>query len=123
MESLFSFLTLFALMLFDYHIAPKIIKTNRSIRPFIFLFVMVVGFAFIIADSITPTFKHETRDTELYLKIAMLVGYMIFSGVMHRKEVVKKMKFSYYFSIGCFTYVFIASGVMTYWLLPFSKFV
>ncbi|MDP3780014.1 MAG: hypothetical protein Q8Q69_02350 [Nitrosopumilaceae archaeon] len=122
MESFLNFLITFGLMIFAERIAQKIIRRKRSLKPFISMFVMAVCFAFIIADAVEPTFEHKTSDIEFYSMIAILVGYLVFTGLEQAKTVAKKMQFSYYFSMGCFTYVFIASGVMAYWLLPFSKF-
>jgi predicted tellurium resistance membrane protein TerC len=104
-------------------IIPKIVKRKRGLKRSISMMILAIGIAFIVSDSVTNTFDKRLTEQNFYIELALLVGYLLYSGLENRKEIPKKMQFSYYYNLGCFTSVFITLGVMMYWILPFSKFV
>lgn len=122
MDTISLFLPSFFVMVIAEQIVPKIVKKKPIVKRSISMMILVVGIAFIVNDSVNDAFHKQLTEQNFYIELILLVGYFLYSGLVNRKEIHKKMQFSYYYNLGLFTFIFIALGVMTYWLLPFSKF-
>jgi uncharacterized membrane protein YozB (DUF420 family) len=104
------------------NIVPKIVKKKPIVKRSISVILLAIGIAFIMSGAIDETFKKQLPSQTFYIEMASLVGYFLYSGLKNRKEIHKKMQFSYYFNLVYFTSIFIVLVVATNWLLPFSKF-
>ncbi len=109
-------------MLIAERIVPKIVKKMPILKRSVSMIISAVMATFIVSDAINNAFHKQLTSQYFLIEMTMIVGYFLVSGLANRKEIHRKIKFSYYYGVACFTMVFIVLGGMTYFLLPFSKF-
>ncbi|HEV2192528.1 MAG TPA: hypothetical protein VGR54_02790 [Nitrosopumilaceae archaeon] len=116
------FLMSFLIMIFVDQIVPKIVSKKPILARSISLITLAVGFTFILSSSINDAYHKQITAQDFGIEMVMLIGYFLFRGLQNREKIHKTMRFSYYYTLLTFTFVFIILSGMAYLFLPYSKF-
>ncbi|MGI0047505.1 MAG: hypothetical protein ACREBB_10030 [Nitrosotalea sp.] len=122
MDSFQLFIAIFLTMIFADKIFPRLPIKNHTLKRYVIMMTLALTLTFTIMPAINDTFHKQLPERDFFIELGSLLGYFLISGLWNRKEIHKKMQISYYTFLGIFTYIFAATGIVTYWLLPFSKF-
>ncbi len=122
LDSFTPFLLNFLLMIFADQVVPKIVKRKRIIGRSISMIILAVGFTFIMSSSINDAYHKQITAQDFGIEMVILIGYFLFRGLQNREEIHKTIRFSDYYGLLSFTFVFIILSGLAYVFLPYSKF-
>ena len=116
------FFASFVAMVAAERIVPKIVTRIPTIKRNVTMLTLAVAVALMILGPINETFHKELSEQQFDMELGLLLAYFLYSSLQNRAEIQKKLQLSYYYSIGVFTYIFLATGIVIHWLLPFSLY-
>jgi hypothetical protein len=114
------YLVIIPIVLFAFHylIKPNIPKYTES-RLTINLMEMALTITLILIGIISAVSSGIIPVASFYIALTVLVIGFGCYGIMHRNEVIQKMRRAYFNALILYSYVFVTSGVIMFWALPF----
>ena|SRR5437867_9391686 len=110
------------LFFFGYEIRPWIVTKHPENRYFVDLVVIAVTITTILIPLISLIASGTVVIGSYFIVLPMLTGYLIYYGFFkHRNELRGKSRNVLIGFSAIYAYIFIASGVLMFWLAPFMS--
>ena len=107
------------LLIFKFQIKQIVERKYPESHLPINLMEMAVTITLILVGSISAVSSGILPVASFYIVLPILGIFFVCYGITHRNEVAQKMRRAYYNALIGYSYLFAASGVAMFWLLPF----
>lgn len=119
MNEIFLIIVAIILFFFGFEFRPWIVTKHPETRHLVDLIVMAVTITTILIPLISLIAGGEIAVGSYFIVLYILLGYLIYYGLKHGKELKGKSRRMWVGFLVIYAYIFIASGVLMFLFAPF----